>query len=63
MAEKAHGKSAPIAAPTQGVALTVEAQKKYSVQSYVKAPTIEGVQIKDVPSFVDDGAILWNWVV
>lgn len=35
--------------------LTREAQKAYSVQSYEKAPTIDGVVMKDMPCFVDDG--------
>ena len=35
--------------------LTSEAKKQYSVQSYIKSPTIEGVVIKDIPLFTDDG--------
>lgn len=35
--------------------LTSESRKAFSVQSYDKAPTIEGVVIKDIPCFVDDG--------
>src|SRR5690349_2834752 len=35
--------------------LTPDAHKLYGVQSYAKAPTIEGVVIQDINCFVDDG--------
>jgi dTDP-4-dehydrorhamnose 3,5-epimerase len=35
--------------------LSKKAQENYSVQSYEKTPVIDGVVIKDIPWFVDDG--------
>jgi dTDP-4-dehydrorhamnose 3,5-epimerase len=35
--------------------LSSDAQDSYSIQSYEKTPTIDGVVIKDINCFVDDG--------
>lgn len=35
--------------------LSKKAQENFSFQSYTKSPIIDGVQIKEIPWFVDDG--------
>ena len=37
--------------------LSAQAEDSYSVQSYDKAPTIDGVIIKEIPYFIDDGGL------